>query len=73
MHLEGEITKGKYSAMVAFFNYNFRIFNIADETNHEFLSFMDFGTLVASDTNLNLNFTLSNGRTDRWFTKEISE
>ncbi len=72
MHLEGEITKHKYSAMVAFFNYNFRIFNITDETNHEFLSFMDFGTLVASDTNLNLHFTLSEDRTDRWFTKENS-
>jgi predicted secreted hydrolase len=73
MHLEGEITKRKYSAMVAFFNYNFRIFNITDDTNHEFLSFMDFGTLVASDTNLNLHFTLSEDRTDRWFTQENLE
>jgi predicted secreted hydrolase len=70
MHLEGEITKHKYSAMVAFFNYNFRIFDITDETNHEFLSFIDIGSLVASDSYLNLRFTLSDSRTDRWTTKE---
>ena len=73
MHLEGEITKRKYSAMVAFFNYNFRIFNITNETNHEFLSFTDFGSLSSSNTDLNLVFTLLSGGTDRWFTKEDTQ
>ena len=70
LHLEGEITQHKYSAISAFFNYNFRIFDIADETNKEFLSFTDFGTLTVSDTNLNLRFTLATGGTELWFTKE---
>jgi predicted secreted hydrolase len=73
MHLEGEETKHKYSAMVAFFNYNFRIFNIVDETNEDFLSFTDFGSLTVSDTNLNLRFTLSTGGTELWVTKEDSQ
>ena len=73
MHLEGEITDHTYSAMVAFFNYDFRIFNIADETNNEFLSFTDFGSLSASNTNLNLHFTLLSGETELWFTKEDSQ
>jgi hypothetical protein len=73
MHLEGKITKRKFSAMVAFFNYNFRIFNITDDTSQEFLSFTDFGSLLSSNANLDLVFTLFTGGTDRWFTKEDSQ
>jgi len=68
MHLQGETTHRNYSAMVAYFNYKFRIFNITDETNHEFLSFTNFGLLNVSQDCLDLMFVLFEG-TERWFTK----
>jgi len=72
MHLQGETTKHNYSAMVAYFNYHFRIFNVTDETNHDFLSFTDFGLLNVSEDNLELKFTLLTGGTEHWFTKTDS-
>jgi len=72
LHLEGESTQRRYSAMLAIFNYQFRIFDLADETDQEFHSFTDFGSLSLSNTALNLIFTAASGETDRWVTKEDS-
>jgi predicted secreted hydrolase len=72
MHLEGESTHHRYSAMLAIFNYQFRIFDMADETAQEFHSSTDLGSLSSSGTALNLVFTAASAVTDRWYTKEDS-
>jgi len=72
MHLQGQTTKRNYSAMAAYFSYNFRIFNVTDETNNDFLSFTDFGLLNVSEENLDLKFTLLTGGTEHWITKADS-
>lgn len=68
LHLMGETTGKHYSAMAAFFNYHFRIFNLADETTHDFSSIFDYGNLSASEDSLNLSFISAEG-TDHWFVK----
>jgi predicted secreted hydrolase len=68
LHLKGETTNRQYSAMVAFFNYHFRIFNLTNETDLDFYSVLDLGSLSASGDSLNLSFVSPRG-TDRWFVK----
>jgi len=72
MHLRGDSTQHDYSAMVAFFNYNFRIFNIADETEQDFHSFTNFGLLSAAQECLNLKFYPFFMETENWLTKTDS-
>ncbi|MBW2037521.1 MAG: T9SS type A sorting domain-containing protein [Deltaproteobacteria bacterium] len=68
LHFKGETTGKHYSAMAAFFNYHFRIFNLADETNHDFYSIFDLGSLSASEDSLNLSFVSPRGN-DHWSVK----
>ncbi len=72
MHLQGDSTQHNYSAMVAFFNYNFRIFNITDEMEQDFHSFTNFGLLSAAQECLNLKFYPFFMETERWLTKTDS-
>jgi len=72
LHLQGDSSHHDYSAMVAYFNYNFRIFNITDETDQDFHSFTNIGLLSVSEEYLGLKFYPLLLDTEQWVTKRDS-
>jgi len=71
MHLQGKKSGHSYSAMAAYFSYNFRIFNITDETEQDFHSFTNFGMMNVSEQCLDLKFFYFQN-SERWYTRTDS-
>jgi len=64
-HLTGKDSGKKYGAMVAYFNNDFRLFSITDETEGKYYPMFANGTLGSSSGKLELSYDSSEGR-DSW-------